>query len=115
MPRTLIAVSCLIAGLVAALPGLNSPAQATALKLKIINKSTVALNSFTVTLRGASAATSPNRLPSPLAPGATTTPPLAFDPGGTACVFDLTFTSASGKVTNQPDTDLCQTDGIVFQ
>jgi hypothetical protein len=111
MPRTLIAVMCLIASLASLTPA----AEATALKLKIINKSAVALNSFTITLRGASAAASPNRLTSALAAGATTTPPLSFDPGGTACVFDLTFTTASGKTTTQPDTDLCQTDGIVFQ
>jgi hypothetical protein len=111
MRRTLFAVFCLIAGLAV----LNSAAQATALKFKIINKSTEALNSFNVTLRGASVATSPNRLSSALAAGSTTTPSLSFDPGGSSCVFDLTFTTASGKITNQPDTDLCQTDGIVFQ
>lgn len=108
MPRTLISIICIIAGL-------NSSAEATALKFKIINKSAEALNSFTVTLRGTSAATSPNQLGSTLAAGSTTTPALSFDPGGTACVFDLVFTTASGKITNQPDTDLCQTDGIVFQ
>lgn len=111
MRRTLIAVIYLVAGLAV----LNSSAQATALKLKIINKSAEALNGFTVTLRGAAVASSPNRLGSALAAGATTTPPLSFDPGGTTCVFDLTFTSASGKITNQLDTDLCQTDGIVYQ
>jgi hypothetical protein len=89
--------------------------KATAIKLKIINKSTEALNSFTVTLRGAAVATSPNRLTAPLAAGAITTPPLSFDPGGTACVFDLAFTNASGKIKNLPDTDLCQTDGLIFQ
>jgi hypothetical protein len=111
MRRTQVAFVCLIASLAV----FDSPAEATALKFKIINKSTEALNSLTVTLRGAPNATSPNRLASALAAGATTTPPLSFDPGGTFCVFDLSFTSASGKITNQPDTDLCQTDGIVFQ
>jgi hypothetical protein len=111
MPRPLIAVTCLIASLASLTPA----AEATALKLKIINKSAEALASFTVTLRGASAAASPNRLTSALAAGATTTPPLTFDPGGTTCVFDLTFTTASAKTTTQPDTDLCKTDGIVFQ
>lgn len=111
MPRTVLTIMCLVA----VTAYLSSAAQATAIKLKIINKSSGALNSLTVTLRGATAAGSPNRLASPLAAGATTAPPLSFDPGGTACVFDLAFTSASGKITNQPDTDLCQTDGIVFQ
>lgn len=111
MCRTLIAIICLAAGWA----DLNSSAQATALRFKIINKSTEALNTFTVTVRGASVATSPNRLGSALPAGAITTPPLSFDPGGSSCVFDLSFTTASGKITNQPDTDLCQTDGIVFQ
>jgi hypothetical protein len=111
MRKIQFAFFCIVTGLAV----LASSAEATALKFKIINKSTQALNSLTVTLRGASAAASPNRLTAPLAAGGTTTPPLSFDPGGTACVFDLTFTSASGKITSQPDTDLCQTDGIVYQ
>ena len=91
-----------------------APVSAMMIKLKIVNKSTEALNSFTVTLRGSAVASSPNRLGSTLAIGATS-PLLSFDPGGTACVFDLTFTTASAKVTNQPDVDLCQTDALVFQ
>ena len=93
---------------------LIAPASATMIKLKIVNKSAEALNSFTVTLRGETPTSSPNRLGSALAIGATS-PLLSFDPGGTNCVFDLTFTTASAKVTKQPDVDLCQTDALVFQ
>ena len=88
-------------------------AQATALKLKLTNKSTNAINAFSLRVKGDSTSTPVNRLSSPIAAGAFAT--LQFDPGGTACVFDLTFTFASGKTSAQPDTDLCQTDGIVIQ
>lgn len=111
MRRTLVVVICLgVLTIAAALP-----VQATMLKFKITNKSAEALNSFTVTLRGAAFSTSANRLSAALAPNATTNPSLSFDPGGTSCVFDLTFITASGKITDQPDTDLCQTDAIMFQ
>ena len=109
MDRTLISVMCLVTSLTF----LIANAEAAPLKFKIINKSTEALNSFRATLRGAAVDISPNRLSWPVAASATVA--VQFDPGGTSCVFDLAFTTASGKVTNQPDIDLCQTDGIVFQ
>ena len=104
-------IGCGLAFAILALP--LEPANATPLKFKLINKSAEALSSFTLTIRGATPAA--NRLATALAAGAISSPPLNFDPGGTACVFDLTFTSASGKITNQPDTDLCQTEAIMVQ
>ena len=70
-------------------------AQATTLSFKITNKSSQAVTGLTITLRGTALDSAPNLLAAPLDIASSSV--LHFDPGDTNCVFDLTFTSASGN------------------
>ncbi len=98
---------------VAALIAAVLPAMAASLAIKFTNRSGESITQLSATPRDAASAPAQNILTGPIANGATGQATITA-PDGT-CVFTLTFTSASGKTVNRPDTDLCQTDGIIIE
>jgi hypothetical protein len=90
-----------------------SPANATQLSIKFTNMSGDSITQLAATLKDAGAATTQNILSSQIANG--DSGEATLDATESDCVFTLTFTFASGKTLNRPDTDLCQTDGIVIE
>jgi hypothetical protein len=90
-----------------------SPASATQLSVKYTNMSGDSITQLAATPKDAAEATTQNILSSPIANG--DSGEATFDATEGDCVFTLTFTFASGKTLDRPDTDLCQTDGIVIE
>jgi hypothetical protein len=86
---------------------------AVTLSLNFTNMSGDTINELVVTSKGAEEASIVNILAAPVANGEGGSAALEAAEG--ECVFDLTFTFASGKVLARPDADLCQIDGIVIE
>ena len=90
-----------------------APASAASLALNLTNNSGDAINIVTATPKGATETSTQNVLASPIPndePG-----DAAIEAAEGTCVFDLTFTLASGKTISTPNTDICQTDTIVVE
>jgi hypothetical protein len=68
-------------------------------------------NELAATLKGATEVSSQNILVAPIANGEGGV--ASFEAAEDDCVFNLTL--ASGKTLDRPDTDLCQSDGIVIE
>lgn len=83
------------------------------LTLNLTNMSGEEINAVTATPKGAAEISTQNILASSIPAGepGTATLQAADD----ECVFDLIFSFASGKTLARPDTDICQTDGIVVE
>ncbi len=90
-----------------------SAAMATPVSLTFTNMSGEAITAITATPKGETLETPANLLGGPIAAGEPVTVTLDLAEG--QCIFDVSFTFASGTVNDRPDTDLCQTDGIVVE
>ena len=90
-----------------------SGAAAAPVTLTFTNMSGEAITAITATPKGEIVETPANLLSSPIAAGEPLD--LTLDLAEGQCVFNVTFTFASGAVNDRPDTDLCQTDGIVVE
>jgi hypothetical protein len=90
-----------------------APVSAASLTLNFTNMSGEAINELAATSKDAAEASTQNVLAAPIANGESGTATLEAAEGD--CVFNLTFTFASGKILERPDTDLCQTDAIVIE
>ncbi len=86
---------------------------AAPVSLTFTNMSGEAITSITATPKGETVEAPTNLLAAPIPAG----DPLAItiDLAEGQCVFDVTFAFASGTTSSRPDTDLCQTDGIVVE
>ena len=71
------------------------------------------INELFAITKGAAEVSTQNILVAPTASGEGDVASLEAAEGD--CVFNLTFTFASGKILERPDTDLCQTDGIMIE
>ena len=90
-----------------------STAQAADPALSITNMSGEAITALTAAPKGSPEAASQNLLTAGIAAGATAS--VTIPAPDDTCVFDLAFTFASGQTTRHPDTDICQSDGIVVE
>jgi hypothetical protein len=90
-----------------------APGTAADVSIRFTNMSGDSITQLTATPQDASEASTQNILTSPIPNGASGQTSIRSQDG--ICVFTLTFTFASGKILNRPDTDLCQTDGIVIE
>jgi hypothetical protein len=72
------------------------------------------INELAATPKGAAEASVQNILAAPIATGEAGVASLETV-ADDECVFNLTFTFASGKVLERPDTDICQTDGMIVE
>lgn len=88
-------------------------ALAAPVSLTFTNMSGEAITSITTIPKGEVVKTPVNLLQAPIVAGQPLTVTLDLAEG--QCVFDVSFTFASGTVNDRPDTDLCQTDGIVVE
>ena len=88
-------------------------ALAAPVALTLTNMSGEAIFAITTTPKGEVVETPVNLLQAPIAAGEPLT--ITLDLAEGQCVFDVSFTFASGTVNARPDTDLCQTDGIVVE
>ncbi len=102
-----------VAALIAAVSLAVLPAMAASLAIKFTNRSGESITQLSATPRDAASAPAQNILTGPIANGATGQATITSANG--SCVFTLTFTFGSGKTVNRPDTDLCQTDGIIIE
>ena len=92
---------------------LAAPVSAASLSLNFTNMSGDAINELTATSKGTAEVSIQNLLAAPIATGEAGVATLEAAEGD--CVFNLTFTFASGKMLERPDTDLCQSDAIVIE
>lgn len=90
-----------------------TPAWASTISLTLTNSAGEAVTSVTVVPRGAVDATPATLSGDPIPAGEISD--VSFQTAEDQCVYDLTINFASGKVSVMPDTDICQTDGIVIQ
>ena len=90
-----------------------SVAMATPISLTFTNMSGEAIMAITAVPKGEIVETPVNLIAAPIAAGEPLSVTLDLAEG--QCVFDVSFTFASGTVTGRPDTDLCQIDGIVVE
>jgi hypothetical protein len=88
-----------------------SNAEAAPITFKINNKTGVAINTIVATPKSGGADISLFSIAIAVA----AISPITFTSPKGDRVFTLTTILASGKVMSNPDTDLCQTDAIVFQ
>ena len=102
-----------IASLAIALAFSLSSASAAPVSLTFTNMSGEAITAITTVPKGEVVETPVNLLQAPISAGEPLTVTLDLAEG--QCVFDISFTFASGTVNDRPDTDLCQTDGIVVE
>ena len=86
---------------------------AASLSASFTNMSGDTINMLAVSPKEATEVSIQNILAAPISNGESGTASLEADEG--ECVFNLTFTFASGKILERPDTDLCQSDGIVIE
>ena len=106
MRRTLLIVAFL-------LPLAAASASAASLSLNFTNMSGDIINELFATSKGAAEVSTQSILAAPIADGEAGLATLEAAEGD--CVFNLTFTFASGKILERPDMDLCQTDGIMIE
>jgi len=92
---------------------LAAPAWSAELALNLTNMSGEEITAATATPKGITEASTRNLFVSAIPAGEASSAMLQVADG--ECVFDLHFTFASGKTLARPDTDLCQTDGIVVE
>ena len=88
-------------------------ASAAPISLTFTNMSGEAITAITTTPKGEVVEAPVILLQASIAAGEPLTVTLDLAEG--QCVFDMSFTFASGTVNARPDTDLCQTDGIVVE
>lgn len=91
----------------------TASASAASLSLNFTNMSGETINELVAIPKGADETSVQNILAAPIANGQGGSAALEAADG--ECVFNLTFTFASGKVLERPDTDICQSDGIVIE
>ncbi len=91
----------------------GSQSHSAALTVTFTNMSGDAINAVTAIPKGAVDAEATNLLAAPITNGEPADVSIQADDG--QCVFDLNFAFASGKTLERPDTDLCQTDGIMVE
>jgi hypothetical protein len=89
------------------------PASAASLTVKFINVSGDSITQLAATPKNLPSASSERIFEHPIANG--DSGEAFFEATAGDCVFTLTFTFASGKTLNRPDTDICQTDRIVIE
>jgi hypothetical protein len=90
-----------------------APVLAASLSLNFTNMSGDTINELIATSKGAAEVSIQNILAAPIVNGESGVATLDAAEGN--CVFNLTFTFASGKILERPDTDLCQSDTIVIE
>ena len=95
------------------LPLAATSASAASLPINFTNMSGDTINELAATSKGAAEVSTQNILAAPIANGEAGVAALEAAEGD--CVFTLTFTFASGKTLARPDTDVCQTDGIIIE
>ena len=88
-------------------------ARSAALTVTFTNLSGDAINSIAAIPKGAVDSEPVNLLQTPIPNGEPADISIQADDG--QCVFDLNIAFASGKTLIRPDTDLCQTDGIMVE
>jgi hypothetical protein len=88
-------------------------AHAAILDFTLTNMSGETIDAMTATVKDTAEASLANLLSAPLGNGEPAS--ISLEAAEGVCVFDLTFAFASGRILAMPDTDLCQTDGIVVE
>ena len=88
-------------------------ASAASLPLTLNNQSGDVITGLSATAIGAPDATPLSLLAAAIPAGESSDITVQAEDG--QCLFNLTFTFASGKTADRPGTDLCQTDGIVVE
>ena len=91
----------------------TAPASAASLSVNFTNMSGETINELAATPKGATEVSTQNILSAPIANGDGSVALIEAADG--ECVFNLTFTFASGTTLERPDSDLCQSDGIVIE
>jgi hypothetical protein len=90
-----------------------STASATPVTVTFTNSSGDTIAAITATPKGGPAETTLNLLASAIASGELTD--VQLDLIENQCVYDVVITFGSGTTDDRPDTDLCQTEGIVVE
>ena len=88
-------------------------AEAASLTLQLTNSSGDSVTAVTATPKSAAELSGENLLARPIPVGESAT--INLETTDEACIFDLSFTFASGKILNRPDTDLCQSDALIIE
>jgi hypothetical protein len=104
---------CLVSIIALTFGSLPAKAEDATLTFTITNRSGKDITALALTPMGSTEPTSTNVLTASIAngqPGDITVTSI-----GGACVFELTFTFADQSTVNRPDSDLCQTDGIIVE
>lgn len=103
--RTAISALILMASATAAL--------ATTVSLTLTNRSGDTVSAVTVLPKDAIGVEPAELLAAPIPPDSEASVTIETAEG--QCLFDFSITGASGKVSDMPDVDICQTDGIIIE
>jgi hypothetical protein len=103
-------LSCL--GVASSLVVAMSPAYAADKQLMLTNRSGEAITALVIT---ATATPDQPLVITGALPANSATAMLTVSLPDGACIFDATYTFASGQTNKQPDLDICQLDGLVVE